>query len=469
MTWPLIEKTQLVDELGWFKVSYKKCSIYYPCRTCKDDEVKFFFTDDRDGKIVVRCLGWKLKHTGTYELIAETKWVPWKSGKDAEEKLDNYLKAYRSELKEDPVAIRTEELAIRSMWKLVQERGTAEVVKGEEPVEQAAEVVLSGTVLESLNRAKRIVSQSDVDSQALSSSVEDGSDLDDIDLASPRSKKKQNLRTGDVIEYYDPIGVAGKDEWKRQTTIVGIDARHKTLPLNLADGESLDKDHPIRIIGRRLRGKLVAHNGTFKIIREYSLKSGGTSQLVGFQRWATKAKEIRRAHQEEVEAFWEQKEGEPAKVPTTAQGNENRKRHQSGLLTSSSRFDREDTMTRKKQRQRKSEVDKETKKTPSVCPIEEIKKEVKAQIGDVKNAMVKKRYRPHMKVEQLEFVLQIWTKLAKKEGTIQEKISDIALQLDLTARKLTFFLTGDKKKGLSEVQIEDINQRLSEWIDEDEN
>ena len=74
-----------------------------------------------------------------------------------------------------------------------------------------------------------------------------------------------------------------------------------------------------------------------------------------------------------------------------------------------------------------------------------------------------------MKVEQLEFVLQIWTKLAKKEGTIQEKISDIALQLDLTARKLTFFLTGDKKKGLSEVQIEDINQRLSEWIDEDEN
>jgi hypothetical protein len=270
VNWPTLKpETNHTDQLGWYKVSHKSGAVYYPCRTCVKDEDLFLFDDSKSKSkstpMTICLLGWKYKQAGTFEKIHVAKWFPWTKDDEPTNKkrLASFLQAVGVKWDHDPVSNKTEELAIRAMWQRVQERET------EGPSEEPTQLVFP------TSPNPRIIKEIPNGDGVSSDEEEDDSDVEEEEAGStyPRPKKKQKLRDGDMIEYYSPIAVCGKSEWLTNATVIGICPRHKTLPLDLDTGDAIDRDHLIRIVKRRLRGKMVDNKPgqSFKALRQYSL------------------------------------------------------------------------------------------------------------------------------------------------------------------------------------------------------
>jgi hypothetical protein len=142
---------------------------------------------------------------------------------------------------------------------------------------------------------------------AVDSSTSDGNILsDESTLPSPGTKTEERLQPDDVIEYYNPIGVAGDEHWFRTATVVGIDPNDRS-PLNLDNGEYLPCDHLVKKIKMMVDGKLVDHaKGRFRSIEDYILVSGGTMELVGLKSQIKQASRVREDIEEEANNFWQQ-------------------------------------------------------------------------------------------------------------------------------------------------------------------
>ena len=506
LTWPIVEDTNHTDQLGWYRVSYKTGPVFYPCRKCGEDEVLFMFQDNNNNKgnnnnnknkMIVCYLGWKWTQTGTYEQITVGKYIPWShnSAKD-EERLDTFLQETKHQWK-DPVSLKTEELAIRAIWQKVQEQETKKGSQQQQQQQQAAAQWILPAASAPKNKhppkTLKVVTQEEDDNDnddVASCADSDGSNEDNGLLLSPGAKKKEKLRNGDVISYYDPIGVAGKEEWLRMTTIVGID-RSKGFPLNLENSQHIDRNHPIRVVKRRLRGELVDHpDGTFKPVLEYSLPTCGTMELVGLKQMVKRVKEIREKHKQDVEEYWNKdKEKENSQngleetntiqpiekeTATNKQTTTEITSQHVEINNALESVDKTTVGSNKPTTKRSSRKSLKPQKPAVAAPTEPAwKVHLSTLLRTTRENMQKRRrFDPSMTPEQLEVVLKVWSvlqetiDLSSHRHTTKTVLPALSEKLSISPSRLNFLMRGDETSRLSKPDKTEAIQQLERWVND---
>ena len=86
-----------------------------------------------------------------------------------------------------------------------------------------------------------------------------------------RKRSNEPSRTGDVIEYYSPIGVAGDKRWLRQARVEAVDPVNSYMPLVLDNAEGIPSTTSVNI--------LVDHPGIFRSIDQYKIKKQGETTM----------------------------------------------------------------------------------------------------------------------------------------------------------------------------------------------
>jgi hypothetical protein len=506
---------------------------YYPCRKCCADEIDGLFEEDHNNrnknknKMVVRFLGWKWHSAGQYDPISETSWRPLvlpdttttattttTTTNDDEVFLSHHLRAISKELEHDPVALKTEELVVRAMWQKVQQREQEEPPPATKPLlleyddddttttflrmtkeeedEKKEERITDHTTFR--RRAFSRPESEDDESSSDDNDHDNDNDKDDNamdDLPSPGFKaKKKVLRTGDVISYYDPIAVAGKEEWWKQATIVGIAPKKKTYPLNLDNGQLLDRDHRIQRVQKMHRGTLIACHDAIRPIRGFSLPTSGTQQLLGLQRMAQHGKQMREEHAQAMDQFWEQPQpqgGGAEDVNGTRISGTKPPPSTTGASAEEEPNDNPTTTTNeiKKARQRSSlanlfsEPARGVQQEVLFKPAEPAWKIHLTKLLDTTrtNIKAKKRYDPSMTPDQLELVLKVWSTLLEQQrvqqqqsqyssSTTKEAVKALADTLDMSVERVNAVMHGDEHRTLSAMNKLEVTEALETWLHE---
>lgn len=307
LQYPVLGETNRLDQLGWHKAPKHKGArenVWYPCRRVTGDEgIGLVQKSSKGGKMLVRYLGYQSDTAGHSDEIKEREYVPL-SEENRESGIDVYYRHLMKHFEGDLVRCKAEVLAVREMWRKVEERETASLAKAKASTKQVTiSRSASSTAAENINLKRPLADGGKNSDEACS---ESDSDLDDTKEYS--SSAKAPLRAGDVIEYYDPIGVAGKEQWRKETAIVGVAARDK-FPLNLENGDLLDRTVRVKRL-KRMHGKKMerCNDAAFKSIREYGLKSSGLMEMVALKAKVQRAKRIREVCDSQIEGFWKSTE-----------------------------------------------------------------------------------------------------------------------------------------------------------------
>ena len=497
----LVENTHDVNQLGWVYRKSHGREEYYPCRKCCKDEYDGLFTDVRPGSIVIRILGWKNWSTGSYDQIPNRQWQNFLEEAEAhgeggreeksntgndnnnnERKLQIFLRMNEKTFQDDPVGLKLEELAVKAQWERVHENQRnmhiqARAHRQEEEKEEnnegatgngdSTQNLLSSTTSKA---QPPTVSKENSPNNAASSDDDSDDDDDDDDDDNGKKKSKDKLRDGDVIEYYDPIGVAGKQEWLKRATILGIRAR-ATLPLNLDNGQlGLDKSCRIKLVQRRLRGKLVdvETSGSFKPIRDFALKTCGTTELVALKGMAERSKAIRQSHQDGVGKFWEENGDRDDQ-----KGKEDSR---NGDLKKTGNFKAGLTTTEKMDDKKAPAVisQEEESKSDEKTNLEENQPVWKTQLQGLLEETIEKkkrnkRSRLSMEPEQLSAVLEVWSKLQQRINQSGESTQEVVLQLakamGMPHVHLDPIMHGDEDKAVTDYTKKKTMVALSEWLE----
>lgn len=469
----MIQDTNSLNQLGWYKARTKKGKrgdTWYPCRKCHPDEGIGLFEKKEitPNKILIRFLGYHSEFTGNYEQIPENRFVPL-SNENRQQGLESFKKD--SKLKQFPIKLRTEELAIISMWEKVEER-EKETVSNMNTKQTGLNVTKSQQLPAEKPTKKRVL----VNEEDEESMCSDDDDDDEVNQQQ-KQKKKELLRDGDVIEYYDPIGVSGNEKWLRTATILGIDPK-SALPLNLSNGQTIDRTVRVKRVRRRYRGTIEDYSkGVFKALKDYSLRACGTQELVGIKQMALKAKEIRKEHAKEIESFWREGQTEQAGTDSTESADiaaESNK--QIAQPKRKSRLHPPSWPGLKRKRREKSAQESQEKmalkkkgKKGIKCMFEESKKAISTKIDNTRKKLERqRRFRPHVGLEQLHVALSVWKRLEGntkgRTELAEEAIVDLSNEINVPHRKLKYFLDGDERKAISEAQQKTIAGKLKSWL-----
>jgi len=416
LSYPSLGDANSLDQLGWHKAPKQKKQkehTWYPCRLCHPDEGIGLFLESPPGRTLVRYLGYQSDTAGDYDKIKSKEYFPL-TATNRENGMQTYVKHLEKHFKEDKVACRAEELAVRAIWKIVEERE-----KSSSHAKSTAKKASKTTSPKaSFSTSKKASSKRTLSSDCDNSSDEDSSD-NDAEMKDEEKPTKKSLRAGDVIEYYNPIGVAGNVEWLKRAVILGVDAMDKRFPLNLDSGDFLDRSALIKRVKRRLRGKWEACKyAAFKEIRQYGLSTSGTNEMLAMKATAEKWKRIQKEGKEEIEAFWT-KDSQKSNDHTW-------KIHLLGLLEHT----RKDLAT-------------------------------------------KRRFTPSMQPEQLEVLLRIWECLQQKidssnnsELNTKTIVPLLASKLKLLPLRLDRVMHGDEKKKLTSADKMEVVEVLQRWLED---
>ena len=91
-------------------------------------------------------------------------------------------------------------------------------------------------------------------------------------------------------------------------------------------------------------------------------------------------------------------------------------------------------------------------------------------MDEVEKDLTKKnsRCKPNMSKEQLRLVMEAWQQIEQEaresNNTIYKIMADLAEDFGCGHFQFTFFMKGDRKKVLSEVLIQSLSEKLSEWL-----
>ena len=550
----MVDRAKSLNDLGWCRDTSKSASsskntdLFFPCRKCSPDEgVGLRFTAADNGlnnnnctttskgttqKILVQYLGHKIKCAGKLSQVLLSSWqsISELNDKENEERLKVYLGSLKrkSPFNKDPIELRSEELTIRAMWDKVRTRcQDMKQNNKRQDISNLATIrpqqlflsMTSGHVgnedaeVTNVARVSRICTQDDTDdtnanasnSSKMPPSVCDFDEnlSDDDSFQSPDAKKKKDtLRAGDVIEYYHPVGVCGNKEWFRTTTIVGIEARREDIPLNLQNGDSLDRDHRIKRIKRMYRGKLIDdENGSYRSLEYYRLQSGGTTELVRIANIARSAKRIRQEHQADVAKFWKKDDDNSLPVNNNESKSNSRKRKAPELQQQQQKpppppplrakrktaaAPAKSSSSRKRRRfaasedspppasQKKTSNTETTSSTASAQKKEHAwKRHLTKILNRTQEKLAKeKRYNPTIKPAHLEVVLKVWAKLqevidATKQHTTKTILEDLSCRVKISHRSLHAIMHGDTRNKLVPSQANKITGVLEQWLKDD--
>lgn len=275
--------------------------LYYPCRTCHPDEGKFLNITkayDQEKKCLVQYFDPKSITFRDVQIIPKKSLIPYhgleKNDSElgvqlswCEDTMNSYMDQLHQDLNKnkknmDPVDIDVQILSVKlyldRVLNTVQDRYLQQKKKQEETQLNALMKTSKGQVQESnellcssQSSTSAIISQS----QEIGNPYED-SEEEDVDmLMNGSQRKKTQIRAGDVITYFAPHGQWGDKRFSRRAKIIHVRNRCDTFPLELDNGELLEKNVKIMLVEKIHRGEMkVFHEGSWLEMKDYSLKSG---------------------------------------------------------------------------------------------------------------------------------------------------------------------------------------------------
>ena len=279
------------------KKRYRK--LYYPCRICHPDEGKFLNINkayDKDKKCLVQYFDPKSIAFRDVQIIPKKSLIPY-HGKDCNVSetdmqpswCKDTMNSYKDQLHQDfnknkknkdphdiEVQILSAQLYLDRVLHTAQDR-CIQHQKEEERKLQARRKHDEGRQLSlesqelSQSTKSAVISQS----QDIGNPYED-SEEEDVDmLMNGSQKKKTQIRAGDVIVYFAPHGQWGDKRYHRRAKIINVKKRCDTFPLELDNGELLEKNVKIMVVEKIYRGEMKEFNGgSWLEIKDFSLKSG---------------------------------------------------------------------------------------------------------------------------------------------------------------------------------------------------
>lgn len=279
------------------KKRYRK--LYHPCRICHPDEGKFLNINkayDKDKKCLVQYFDPKSFAFRDVQIIPKKSLIPY-HGKDCnfsetdmqaswcKDTMNSYKDQLHQEFNKNKrnknphdieIQILSAQLYLDRVLRTAQDR-CIQQQKEEERKLQARRKYDEGRQLslesQELSQSSKsaIISQS----QDVGNPYED-SEEEDIDmLINGSQKKKTQIRAGDVIVYFAPHGQWGDKRYHRRAKIINVKSRYDTFPLELDNGEFLEKNVKIMVVEKIYRGEMKEfHGGSWLEIKDFSLKSG---------------------------------------------------------------------------------------------------------------------------------------------------------------------------------------------------
>lgn len=477
MQFPIVQRIHTLQDIGWRKSSSKRRAVIYPCIRLPQDEARLMFPKLVESKIPIRYLGWRWKDATAWEQVVPSTFCPLLGGgggnsrgggqddqqqpQPEQQQDEDYLQQFLDqECGTVPsVARRVEELVIRGCWSKVQENQQKHQDKQrqeQEILEKLKAIPKSQSSKDdhsSLLSTKDYGANNDKDDNDAENDVDDDNEGMDS-LLSPNSKRKRVLlRPGDIVEYYLPGRVFGNPDVLCQSKIIGINPKG-SFPLNLESGDFLDPDQKVRRLAKVYKGKLVPDTeGVFRAVREFSLRTAGTKQLVGFQNKVRQIAQSKQDFAQSMDEFWQQKETTERPKEEGPSKDTNTKKSESNTTTSTTspiQTSKDETALPAGNRQ-----------SPTYCNLLQ-------QLKQVENDMkTKRRYVPRITPDEFRLIIQAWTLLQQRLGPAMRDEQAIEIwveELAISEMRLEAILAGDPQKKLSERKKLEILKGFQQWI-----
>jgi len=282
----VVSEVTNLNDIGWYAEAAKqgKRTKYYPVIFSQNKaEARLLLKNKTNRsyetkKIQYLGVGWR--YALAHGEIALSKWIPYSKSSDSEneERLQNFVKhiSKTSLLKNDPVGLKIEELAVRKMWEKVR---TQQEHRQLEEEKEDAEALGSASNIDPSSAAVPLVSVTqDSDSNSQNSKAEEVVDTDsdnddgydDASVLSPgRNRTKRiPLQLKDEIEFYESIGTFGNPSSLRRATIVGV-RPNNPFPLLLSNTILIPVTHRVRR----------SHDGFWQPISDFVLVQEGIQSL----------------------------------------------------------------------------------------------------------------------------------------------------------------------------------------------
>jgi hypothetical protein len=454
--YPAIEKVNDLAALGWRRVTRKKGAgtkpkhYYFPCLRIPEDEARLIFDDVSSNKTAITYLGKFWKDATKMETVVRTTVFGLHQAQmpnmtDDQVTLLNLLDESDEEIlsrfldqqfsKKDAVKRRAEELVFMKTVEMVRQNQLAKEARHRLEQDDLAKMA---TIPSSEVHSNQIKANQDGES-------DDNDDESSIPFSPDSRKKRIVLRPGDVIEYYETNRVFGRPDARRVSTIVGINPRGH-FPINLESGDPLQADDRIRRIQKMFKGHLVEEtDGTFRAIKNYSLRAAGIMQNVAAQRMARQAQQLRTEHDSTIEQHWanptEKCDDDPDQKASAP--SDSKIQHTAMSATSSGKIDTAPLWHKRLSDQLELEEERMKKR---------------------------RRYIPWITTDELKMVMKIWPLLQNRfpGATITSEYASniLANELqDISERRFLALLQGDPNNFLSQRDKEEIVQALGMWID----
>ena len=344
-------------------------------------------------------------------------------------------------------------------------------------------------------------------SHRLSCSDDDSEDSDDdesddgtITVPSKSGVSQRRLKqicAGDVIEFTAPNAVAGDKRFRIVAKVEGVRSKGPKKGLLMAGVFPpclTDLSHPVRLLKLRWKGKLVdvSLDSSPMPISSHSLRGGGVQDdSIVMQSTIDRQREmVEKAKKELSEAadqWWaknadveedvDDEEGEPASSEIISGGESNS--IDCCMISSSSpkrprplTSSLDERTTEPVLRTNASNLDLGDEKT-------NIKSETKSWYSEVEttlterirvekeNIETKRRYRPHISIDQLDIVLNVCKHICNKSLEEQDPVAVVLGRISdncgIPDRNLMFLVKGDPDCKLREKQIESHIESLVRW------
>jgi hypothetical protein len=145
---------------------------------------------------------------------------------------------------------------------------------------------------------------------------------------STKTRRREPLRPGDVIEYTCPVFVSGHASGHRVAVVLCTNPEHPDFPIVLDNAEVLPRDTSIKRIGEYIQGEVHAHPGVFRpldlfLLSKSSLPGENGGALAGLRRKAKQLEEM--SKRVEAEAFARLRKSEAAGQKTKTKQNDTKR------------------------------------------------------------------------------------------------------------------------------------------------
>mmetsp|Transcript_24092 Transcript_24092/g.56968 ORF Transcript_24092/g.56968 Transcript_24092/m.56968 type:complete len:691 (+) Transcript_24092:1063-3135(+) len=310
---------------------------------------------------------------------------------------------------------------------------------------------------------------------------DDGDGDGDITASSKSGVSQRRLKqicVGDVIEFTAPNAVAGDKRFCITAKVEGVRSKGPRKGLLMAGTWPpclTDLSHPVRLLKVRWKGKLVdvSSDSSPMSLSSHSLRGGGVQDeskvmqsTIDLQRQMVE--ETKKEMAATADQWWgdnadteeeeEEEEGEPASNESLSDAES-----KSGSRNIESAVQEKDS--KEDSGYEKTNMNSETQSWYS-----EVETTLTERIKiEKENIKAKRRYRPHLSIDQLDLVLKICKHVCKKSLEEQDPVATVLGRISdncgIPDRNLTFLVKGDPDCKLREKQIESHIESLVLWLE----